>query len=406
MLGAAEFLDNVGALLQESTVESYAPKVQDWYDYNRLGGFDAAEVVDAKVCAFAGWIGWGRGEKNTTDKQFNAWTSALNGHFDAKYQIRPFNTHYVRRLKGRYKEAQLARTMALLPVDALEPKEARIAVPPSGVQLLLWQLHRASGVELFRLLSMTATLLFLSRPATVWAFEPGDYDVLATPAGGVYIVCVSRSVKRHPEYVANPDRREIEVPLGDGAHPLVILAFALLRARRCSPTWERQLQLESPLQRHGAARMSAWLRTACPPKLLALPAGRRLSAYSLRIAGVSAMRVALHVEPDFVKRWGLWTSPSMVECYTDGTYGRGVILVQLFGWATARQFSDTGAETAGALCGGAAWALGRLREGQTTAAARLPPATTTTRVVLAPPAYAMLPAAAGRLARRRRLLRR
>jgi len=188
--------------------------------------------------------------------------------------------------------------MALLPAAALEPKEARIGLPPSGITLLWWDMHRASGVTLARLLLCASVLLFLVRPATVWAFRPGDLDVLIA-GKAIFITCVSRSVKRHPEFLTNPNRRELEVPLEEG-HPLFVFAYAIFRARRCRVDWCTQLRREAGAQKHGAARMSAWLRAACPPERLPLPAGRRLSAYSLRIAGVSALRVALHVEPDFV----------------------------------------------------------------------------------------------------------
>lgn len=405
VLGAAEFKENVGSLLQESTMETYAPKIMDWYEYNRVGNFNPAEVVDAKVCAFAGWLGWGRGSKSTRDKALNGWTSALNGHFDAKYQTRPFNTHFVRRLKQRYHDAQFKRTMALLPADALEPKEARIGLPASGLGILIWKIGFASGKELYRLLLLMAIALFLVRPATVWAFEPGDYDIMATPAGGLFIVCISRSVKRHPEYMISPNRREIEVPLVMG-HPLAVIAFGLFRARRCSPTWATQLRVEQGQQKHGAARMSAWLRAACPPKQLALPAGRRISAYSLRIAGVSAMRLVLHVEPEFVRRWGLWSSFAMVDTYTRFDYGPGAVLAQLWGWASSQQWRGTEVLAQGAAASGATAALLRLAQhGDTTAPTAAAPATTTRRVVLMPPADGYSPAAAARYGRRRRLLR-
>ena len=339
-LGAAQFLEFIGPLLQASTVEKYGPRVKDWYEYNRLGGFDPAEVVDAKVCAFAGWLGWGRGSKNTTNKCLNDWTSALNGHFDAVAQVRPFNTHYVRALKGRYRDAQLSRTLARIADDddALEPVETRIALPPSGIALLVWEIAGAPpGERLSGLLLMTAVLLFCCRPATVWAFQPGDYGVMCTAAGGIFIVCISRSVKRHPEFLLTPDRREIEVPRQEG-HPLLVIAAALFRAGRHDTAWATTLSRQVPLQKHAAARMSRWLRSVCPKATLLLPAGRKLSSYSLRIACVCAMRLSLQVSVEFIRGWGLWRSLDMVERYTQPSYGSGLVLQQLFGWAQHTQF--------------------------------------------------------------------
>jgi hypothetical protein len=409
-LGAAEYLEHIGPLLQASTLVNYGPKVRKWFEYNQCGGYDPHLVTNAKVCAFAGWLGWGQGVRSSRDKTFNGFTSALNGYFDAKFQTRPFNSHYIKQLKSKYHDAQLCRTMAALPEGALEPAEARIGLPPSGIGSLWWQVHRATGVPLFRTVLLCDMVVSIVRPATVWALEPGDIDVIGTPDGRLYIVMISRSVKRHPEYLLCPDRREIEVPLVEG-HPLLVLAYAIFRARRLDSAWCTQLRREVPLQRNAAARVSAWLRAAVPPTQLALPAGRRISAYSLKIAGVSAMRIALNVEPDFVRRWGLWSAGPgglrMVEKYTDVTYGRSELLGQLFGWARSRQFECTVTLPDGATADKAA--IGLLAAAQrrdTTALRDLEPATSTRHLVILPPRDFSVSMEALRRQRARRLARR
>lgn len=404
-LGAAEFLTHVGPLLEAGTVGAYGPKVADWYEWNRQGGYNPHEVVDGKVCAFAGWLGWGRGKDNSSNKALNAWTSALNAHFDAKFQVRPFNTHFVTRLKKRFHDAQLARTMASLAPGALLPKEARVGLPPSGIATLWWAMHRAQGVELHRLLLMTASLMFLVRPATVWAFQEGDFDVLATPCGRIFVVLISRDVKRHPELKVAPDRREIEVPLVWG-HPLLVWAYALFRARREDRAWETLLGREAALQRGGSAKMSEWLRAACPPTLLRLPEGRRLSSYSLRIAGVSGMRVGLHVEAEFVMRWGLWRSLAMVDTYTETAYGRGAIVGRLFSWAGARQFQEAGVFVTNTTADGAAAAfrgVASTEHGDTSAAAVPQLAPTAVHILIPQPGEWHSGVAAAARGRRRRL---
>ena len=410
-LGAAEFRDHIGPLLQGSTLKQYTPRVLDWYEYNRIGGFDPAEVVDAKVCAFAGWLGWARGVKNTTNKCLNDWTSALNGHFDARYHVRPFNTHYVTALKRKYRDAQLARTLARIaeaPSDGRrEPKETRIALPPSGISRLVWQIGSTpAGTRLAELLLLTPPLLFLCRPATVWAFEPGEYTLLCAPCGRLYIVCISRSVKRHPELMLTPDRREIEVPLVAG-HPLLVIAHAMFRAGRHDSTWATTLRKQAPQQEHAAARMSRWLRSSCPKAALALPSGRTLSSYSLRIAGVSAMRLSLQVSMEFVRGWGLWRSLDMVERYSQHGYGQGLVLGECFGWAQIAQFGPRALALHAREAG-----LGDMRAaalaasaGDTVAAALAPPAASVRRVqVHAPPRGRGATLARTRGARRRALV--
>ena len=356
------FQEHIGELVQQTTAEVYAPKVRDWYAYNDQAGYDARDVCDSKVMAFAGWLGWRRGAKNSRDKCLNAWTSALNGHFDASWGLRPFNTHAVTALKKRYRDAQLTRTMAMLPADALEPKEARIGLPASGITTLLWQMVAARGAELYRLLLQIGTMLFLPRPATLWALEGGDYCLVMAP-GRLFIVFVSRSVKRHPEYVVNPNRREIEVPR-NAECVLAQVAYALYRAQREDPDWCTQLRRECTLQKHAAARVSKWLRAAVSQASIALPAGRRLSSYSLRIAGVSAMVVALRVDLDFVRRWGLWTTVQMVYIYRQEDYGRSDILGQLFGWACV---PEHGGQLSSSATLGGGGGRGGLLAGDTTA---------------------------------------
>ena len=85
-----------------------------------------------------------------------------------------------------------------------------------------------------------------------------------------------------------------------------------------------------------------------------------ISAYSLRIAGVSAMRLVLHVEPEFVRRWGLWSSFAMVDTYTRFDYGPGAVLAQLWGWASSQQWRGTEVLAQGAAASGATAALLRL----------------------------------------------
>jgi hypothetical protein len=262
------------------------------------------------------------------------WTSAINGFFDAHSGTRPLNTHTVSRLKRRYHDKQLARTMALLPEGALGPREARYAVPGSGLEMLLQDAVRAADVSLrLRLVLMLVSVVFYSRPATVWGFEPWDVCVYVAGGSSVYLACVSRHVKMHPEYLTTPNRREVRVPTGDVTHPLAQLAWCVWRLQvATNGTWCTGLRRVAGKQSAASGVITGWLRSSLPQTRLPLPAGRLLSSYSLRIAGVS-IAAAHHVDSEWIVRWALWTSKAMAERYTQRDYGRSEFAAMLLYFA-------------------------------------------------------------------------
>ena len=288
----------------------------------------------------------------TVNKDLNSWTSAINGFFDSHRGVRPLNTHTITNLKKRYHDKQLLRTLQRLGPNALEPAEARIGVPPGGLQILLRDAVAAAAnvVLCSRLVLLLVITVFFVRPATMWAFEP--YDVSVYMGGGhAYLVCVSRKVKLRPEFLVTPNRREVDVPI-DESHPLCQLAYLVYRMQtQTRGRWCCALREQIAERKRAPEIVTEWLRTALTPTRLPLPSGRRLSSYSLRIAGISICS-AHHVDAEWICRWALWRSKDMAERYTQRDYARSTIGAQLMCFAATPAGRAATSNTMGAARGG------------------------------------------------------
>ena len=192
---------------------------------------------------------------------------------------------------------------------------------------------RNSDDKLCRFLLMLVSVLFILRPATVWAFQPGDVCCVQIPSG-VAIVCISRSVKRRPELLSAPNRREIVVYDDDCDSPLGRIATAILRVQHVRWDWCCQVSREAPLQKDGSAVLTRWLREAVGNNLR-LPPGRRLSSYSLRIMGASAASAAGR-DINWIRLWGLWKTPLQVYTYIQDDYGHSEYATSLFSFGKPR----------------------------------------------------------------------
>ena len=329
-LGAREFATFIGPLIMAGTQRGYDAKVHDWYAYNEAAGYHPHEVCDAKVFCFGGWL-----SSRSKNRDFNSWTSGLNGHFDELFGCRPFNSHRITQYKKVFKRKQLERTMSQLPAGALEPAEARMALPATGFAIIEDSCAhvRNNDDKLCRFLLMLVSVLFILRPATVWAFQPGDVCCVQIP-NGVAIVCISRSVKRRPELLSAPNRREIVVYDDDIDSPLGRIATAILRVQHVRWDWCCQVSREAGLQKDGSAVLTRWLREAVGNNLR-LPPGRRLSSYSLRIMGASAASAAGR-DINWIRLWGLWKTPLQVYTYIQDDYGHSEYATSLFSFGKPR----------------------------------------------------------------------
>jgi hypothetical protein len=325
VLGAADYDSCIGPLIRASTSSNYDTKCQDWFQYNNEGGFDYRNVCDAKVKCFAGWL-----FRRRRNKDLNAWTSALNNYFDTNFGCRPFNTHQITALKKKYKEKQSARTALTQPEGALEPAEARMGLPASGLAMLEEMATTAGGGVLYRILLQFISVLFIVRPNTVWGFEPGDVSVIHVGRGVRSIVCISRVVKRHPEFLSAPNRREVPVPPGRG--PLQRWCDRLEYAQWEEFRWCTQLRSECNLAGGASQKLTDWLRKLLPARRLRLPPGRKISSYSLRIMGASAAAAAGY-DTNWIRCWGLWKTPLQVFTYIQDDHGYSDYCQQLFSFA-------------------------------------------------------------------------
>ena len=165
---------------------------------------------------------------------------------------------------------------------------------------------------------MFVSVVFIVRPATVWYFKPGDVCVMPAP-GGRLIVCISRSVKKRPELLDAPNRREIFVSDADPMGPLSCWCNILEACQNERWDWCCQLGREARKQKDGSTKLTAWLREAIGDRLRLAPF-QRLSAYSLRIAGASAAAGAGY-DTNWIRLWGLWKTPDQVFTYIRDDYG-------------------------------------------------------------------------------------
>ena len=331
-LGAGHFLEFVGELQEWSTIRSYGPRVRDWMQYNFLGGYDWREVTDAKVCAFAGWLSDPAG-RGSTDKCLNGWTSAINDFFDKSFGVRPFNTHTVARLKKKYHQKQLERTLHRLQLGNSrkpEPKEARLALPALGFRSIARQGLVRKGVWLSRAGSLFVLAAFVLRPNTVQGFFAGD--VRLQPQTRTIWILV-RQCKRWPELRAMPAAREIDV----GARGSVLdrVFELLLAAERADPLW--YLQLARHATPESAATVAArWVRELCPAADVPCPPGRKYTAYSLRIAVVSTMW-AYSMDERWIQSWGYWRTKDQYLTYVRKNFGRHPLIAGLVSFGFALQ---------------------------------------------------------------------
>ena len=349
----------IGPLLEASTVESYGKKVQHWFQFNAAGGYDWREITDSKFYAFAGWLADPAGG-NSTNKCLNDWTSAINGFFDIKFGCRPCNTHYIGRLKKKYHAAQLARTVSRLPPGRPMPKEARVGVPIEGfVQMEQIALSENTLRTVWAACCFLISIFWL-RPNTLWHFREGD--VRFDTAAGVLVLTI-RGVKRWPELQASPARREVPIP-ANPRHPRRRLVEAMLRAQDVDPLWYLELRRTSTVG-NAAGTVSAWMRDLMPLEHVQrwLPAGKRLSAYSLRICGVSVCK-AYEYSDAWMQDWGFWRSVTQALTYVQSPpYGRQSFLGAVFDFAVAARFADSGCvDYAGVPSRTAARGVSRSRE--------------------------------------------
>jgi hypothetical protein len=146
--------------------------------------------------------------------------------------------------------------------------------------------------------------------------------------GGCYIICISRSVKRRPELINAPNRREIYVANADADAPLGRIAKAILRAQGARWDWCCQLSREGKHQKDGSDVLTKWVRASVGGRIH-LPEGRKLSSYSLRIMGASAAS-ATGRDINWIRLWGLWKTPSQVYQYIQDDYGYSEYAMSLF----------------------------------------------------------------------------
>ena len=319
----------IGPLLEASTLGTYSKRVQHWMEFNAAGGFDWREVTDAKFYAFAGWLA-DPGGGNSTDKCLNNWTSAINSFFDIKFGCRPCNTHYIGRLKKKYHDAQLARTVARLPPGQPLPKEARVGVPIEGLLQMEEIALSESTVRTVWAASCMLCTLFWLRPNTLWHMLKGDVRL---DVGAGVLVLTIRGVKRWPELRQKPARREVPIP-SDPRHPRRRLIETMLRAQEVDAEWYLELSRTST-EHDAGATVSAWMRDLMPTLDVQrwLPAGKRLSSYSLRICGVSVCD-AYEYSPRWMQDWGFWRSIEQAQTYVQLTpYGRQGFLGAVYDFA-------------------------------------------------------------------------
>lgn len=313
--GARTFLDEIAdgdlGMLELGTRTQYNPKVKLWLEYNSLGRWDPLDAPDAKIKAFSGWL-----FSRSTDKALNGFTSAINDYIDTACGARPLNTHEVRKLKSRYHDKQLARTMQRLPPDALEPKEARWTLPPAGLNLMLVTARSAVGTVLFKIGVMLIVLALFCRPATVWGLQAGDF-VLTAPVDGLrragQVWYAWREVKRHPEYRTQPVEDVMPVP-PDTTHTRRQVYEVWRRCEQEDPLWYLLLaRLGS--KSDAAPTVTRWVRESFNGNIQ-VPPGRRLSSYSLRRVGPTA---SFH--SGRCKSWatakGHWTSEHQIDSYVE-----------------------------------------------------------------------------------------
>ena len=331
-LGGAHFLSFVGPLQEWSTARSYGPKVQDWMQFNWLGGYDWREVIDSKVCAFAGWLADPAG-RGSSDKCFNGWTSALNDYFDKSFGLRPFLGHTIKRLKKRYHDKQLARTLGALVVGRSrvpEPKEARLGLTAVGFMVMLDDARAGSGRPRWRIASLFVLAVFLLRPNTVQGFQTGDVVLLRARRA---ICILVRQVKRWPELRLAPAPRE--VICGAAGTPLGEVFDVLLAAEAENPRWYLALAQSATADSAGTVA-SKWVQDVCDVGRVPRPEGRNFTAYSLRIAIASTM-FAYRMDERWIQAWGYWRSQDQYKSYVREHFGRQPFLAGLVSFGFALQ---------------------------------------------------------------------
>ena len=333
-LGARHFVSFVGELTEWSTMQQYAGKVRDWYTYNQLGGYDWRRVSDDKVCAFAGWLSDPNG-RNSRDKTLNGWTSALNDHFDKIFAARPFNTHRISRLKKRYRERQVARTLnqlAVRPADEHhkhEAKDQRLAMSAIGFKVMFDDGVRLGGVIAAQVCLVFIAAVFLLRPNTVQGFILGD--VYLDTARRIIFIFV-RQVKRWPELRHTPAGREVQCGRSDT--PLGAIFDLMVSTHANNPRWYLALARSASVST-AASVFSGWIRARCDDRV-PRNSGRHFSGYSVRIAIASTMW-AYRMDERWVQSWGYWKTAAQYLTYVRKHYGRHPYVASLVSFGFALQ---------------------------------------------------------------------